>query len=99
MAAGGVTACVGGVFVLLTEFAAVPGAVRISAPAVPAPAPAHVPAGWFPDPPRVGPVSVIGVAARGRARSRCRAGLAGSARSCESSLPALGRVRSRSAQV
>lgn len=46
MAAGGVIACVGGVFVLLTEFAAVPGDARISAPTTAA----VIPAGWFPDP-------------------------------------------------
>lgn len=50
MAAGGVIACVGGVFVLLTEFVAVPVAARASAPTISAPTAAHIPAGWFPDP-------------------------------------------------
>jgi len=53
MGLAGVIACVGAIFVLLTEFAAVPAETMVvahtPAPAAPA-APAAAPAGWFPDP-------------------------------------------------
>jgi hypothetical protein len=52
MGAGGVIACIGAIFVLLTEFAAVPAPQSATPPPAPTPAraPAAVPAGWFPDP-------------------------------------------------
>jgi hypothetical protein len=50
MGIAGVIACVGAVFVLLTEFVGVPAAAAPTPVPAPAAAPASAPAGWFPDP-------------------------------------------------